>query len=71
MFETAVHYYEYAEFNKTGTRPKEVTVWSVTFSSVRKTLQRLLLPLLVSMGYGVLKPTLDGFTPRMLLLRGL
>ncbi|CAA7031258.1 unnamed protein product [Microthlaspi erraticum] len=43
MFETAVHYYEYAKFNKTGTRPQEVTVWAVTFSYVRKTLLRLLL----------------------------
>ncbi|CAA7029787.1 unnamed protein product [Microthlaspi erraticum] len=49
MFETAVHYYEYAEFNKTGTRPQEVTVWQCGI---------------------VLQPTLDGFTPRMLLLGG-
>jgi len=59
MCEMAVWYFEYANFNSTGTRPMGVTLWAVTFTSVKKTLSRLLL-LVVSMGYGVVRPTLGG-----------
>lgn len=59
MCEMAVWYYEYANFNSTGTRPMGITLWAVTFTSVKKTLSRLLL-LVVSMGYGVVRPTLGG-----------
>lgn len=44
-----------------------ITLWAVTISAVKKTLSRLLL-LVVSMGYGVVKPTLGGVTSRVLLL---
>ncbi|KAL1191693.1 hypothetical protein V5N11_025845 [Cardamine amara subsp. amara] len=67
MCEMAVRYFEYANFNSTGMRPMDVTLWAVTFSSIKKTVSRLLL-LVVSMGYGVVKPTLGGITSRVLLL---
>lgn len=67
MCEMAVWYFEYANFNSTGTRPMGITLWAVTFSSVKKTVSRLLL-LVVSMGYGVVKPTLGGITSKVLLL---
>ncbi|KAB1224648.1 Transmembrane protein 87B [Morella rubra] len=64
MCEMAVWYFEYANFNSTGSRPMGITLWAVTFSSVKKTLSRLLL-LVVSMGYGVVKPTLGGITYKL------
>ncbi|GLU17844.1 hypothetical protein SLE2022_341950 [Rubroshorea leprosula] len=67
MCEMAVWYFEYANFNSTGRRPMGITSWAVTFSSVKKTVSRLLL-LVVSMGYGVVRPTLGGLTSRVLLL---
>ncbi|WCJ27852.1 Lung seven transmembrane receptor family protein [Euphorbia peplus] len=67
MCEMAVWYFEYANFNSTGTRPMGITLWAVTFRTVKKTLSRLLL-LVVSMGFGVVKPTLGGITSRVLLL---
>ncbi|KAL6139015.1 hypothetical protein ACLB2K_064293 [Fragaria x ananassa] len=69
MCEMAVWYFEYVNFNSTGTRPMGITLWAVTFSSVKKTLCRLLL-LVVSMGFGVVKPTLGGITPKVFLLGG-
>ncbi|KAG2317233.1 hypothetical protein Bca52824_020355 [Brassica carinata] len=67
MCEMAVRYFEYVNFDSTGMRPMDVTLWAVTFSSIKKTLSRLLL-LVVSMGFGVVKPTLGGITSRVLLL---
>ncbi|KAJ0254667.1 Lung seven transmembrane receptor family protein [Hirschfeldia incana] len=67
MCEMAVRYFEYANFDSTGMRPMDVTLWAVTFGSVKKTLSRLLL-LVVSMGFGVVKPTLGGMSSRVLLL---
>ncbi|KAJ1388200.1 Lung seven transmembrane receptor-like [Sesbania bispinosa] len=69
MCEMAVWYFEYANFNATGTRPMGITLWAVTFTSVKKTLSRILL-LVVSMGYGVVRPTLGahGVASRVLLL---
>ncbi|CAN1277227.1 Transmembrane protein 87B [Linum perenne] len=64
MCEMAVWYYEYANFNSTGRRPIGVTLWAVTFTTVKKTLSRLLL-LVVSMGFGVVRPTLGGITSRL------
>ncbi|KAI4355987.1 hypothetical protein L6164_000041 [Bauhinia variegata] len=66
MCEMAIWYFEYANFNSTGTRPMAITLWAVTFSTVKKTLSRLLL-LVVSMGFGVVRPTLGGLTSRVLL----
>lgn len=67
MCEMAVWYFEYANFNSTGRRPMGITSWAVTFSAVKKTVSRLLL-LVVSMGYGVVRPTLGGLTSKVLLL---
>uniref|UniRef100_A0ACD5YP63 Uncharacterized protein n=1 Tax=Avena sativa TaxID=4498 RepID=A0ACD5YP63_AVESA len=61
MCEMAFWYFEYANFNSTGTRPMGITMWAVTFTAVKKTVSRLLL-LVVSMGYGVVRPTLGGIT---------
>ncbi|GAV70388.1 Lung_7-TM_R domain-containing protein [Cephalotus follicularis] len=67
MCEMAVWYFEYSNFNSTGSRPMGVTLWAVTFTSIKKTLSRLLV-LVVSMGYSVVKPTLGGVTTRVVLL---
>ncbi|XP_022744751.1 uncharacterized protein LOC111295508 isoform X2 [Durio zibethinus] len=67
MCEMALWYFEYANFNATGSRPMGITLWAVTCSAVKKTVSRLLL-LVVSMGYGVLRPTLGGITFKVLLL---
>jgi hypothetical protein len=60
-------YFEYANFNSTGMRPVVLTTWVVTVGAVRKTIVRLLV-LCVSMGYGVVRPTLGGLTSKVLLL---
>lgn len=67
MCEMAFWYYEYANFNSTGSRPMGITIWAVTFSAVKKTVSRLLL-LVVSMGYGVVRPTLGGVTSKVFFL---
>ncbi|XVE86075.1 hypothetical protein DITRI_Ditri18aG0007300 [Diplodiscus trichospermus] len=67
MCEMALWYFEYANFNATGSRPMGITLWAVTFSAVKKTVSRLLL-LVVSMGYGVVRPTLGAITFKVLLL---
>lgn len=67
MCEMAFWYFEYANFNATGSRPMGITLWAVTFSAVKKTVSRLLL-LVVSMGYGVVRPTLGALTIKVLLL---
>ncbi|KAJ0027273.1 hypothetical protein Pint_35076 [Pistacia integerrima] len=67
MCEMSFWYFDYANFNSTGSRPMGVTLWAASFTSVKKTLSRLLL-LVVSMGYGVVKPTLGGLTSRVVLL---
>lgn len=67
MCEMALWYFEYANFNSTGSRPMGITIWAVNFSAVKKTFSRLLL-LVVSMGYGVVRPTLGNITSKMLLL---
>lgn len=67
MFEVTLWYFEYANFNATGKRPMGITFWAVTFGTFKKTLSRLLL-LVVSMGYGVVRPTLGGLTSKVTLL---
>ncbi|KAL2331634.1 hypothetical protein Fmac_019215 [Flemingia macrophylla] len=57
MCEMAVLYFEYSNFNSNGARPMGITLWVVTFTSVKKTLSLLLV---VSMGYGVVRPMLGG-----------
>ncbi|KAH7284884.1 hypothetical protein KP509_33G001000 [Ceratopteris richardii] len=67
MFEVILWYFEYANFNATGKRPMGITFWAVTFGVFRKTLSRILI-LVVSMGYGVVRPTLGGLTSKVVLL---
>ncbi|XP_052183392.1 uncharacterized protein LOC127795636 [Diospyros lotus] len=67
MFEMALWYFDYAEFNETGVRPTGTTVWAVTFGTVKRTVSRLII-LMVSMGYGVVRPTLGGLTSKVLTL---
>lgn len=69
MFEMALWYFDYAEFNETGIRPIGITTWAVTFGTVKRTVSRLLI-LMVSMGYGVVRPTLGGLTSKVLMLGG-
>lgn len=58
MFEMALWCFEYANLNSSGRRPMKITLWSVTITAVKKTLSWLLL-LVVSTGYGVMRPTLE------------
>ncbi|KAE9615189.1 hypothetical protein Lal_00048387 [Lupinus albus] len=67
MCEMALWYFEYSNFNSTGSRPMAITLWAVTFTAVKKTVSRLLI-LVVSMGYGVVRPTLGGITSRVYFL---
>lgn len=67
MCEMALWYFDYSNHNMTGYRPAGITLWAVTFGAIRKTVSRCLL-LIVSMGYGVVRPTLGGLTSRVLLL---
>ncbi|RVW52128.1 Transmembrane protein 87A [Vitis vinifera] len=67
MFEMAFWYFDYAQFNKTGVRPTATTIWAVTFGTVKRTVARLII-LMVSMGYGVVRPTLGGLTSKVVML---
>lgn len=67
MLEMALWYFEYAEFNETGVRPTGITIWAVTFGAVKRTVARLIL-LMVSMGYGVVRPSLGGLTSKVVFL---
>ncbi|MQM04653.1 hypothetical protein Taro_037456 [Colocasia esculenta] len=67
LFEMTLWYFEYLNFNNTGRRPIGITTWVVTVGAIRKTVSRLLI-LSVSMGYGVVRPTLGGLTSKVLLI---
>ncbi|XP_010531880.1 PREDICTED: transmembrane protein 87A-like [Tarenaya hassleriana] len=67
MFEMALWYFDYAEFNETGIRPTDITIWAVTFGNVKRTVARIII-LIVSMGYGVVRPTLGGLTSKVIML---
>nr|CAB3457157.1 unnamed protein product [Digitaria exilis] len=60
---------QYAEFNETGVRPKGITFWAVTFGTVKRTAAEVIV-LIVSMGYGVVTPTLGGLTSKVVMLGG-
>ncbi|KAH9330903.1 hypothetical protein KI387_003011, partial [Taxus chinensis] len=63
MFEMKLWNFKYAKFNATRIRPMGITFWMVTFGAVRKTISRLLI-LVVSMGYGVVRPNIGGLTSK-------
>ncbi|XP_006303961.2 transmembrane protein 87B [Capsella rubella] len=65
--ELAFLYFDFSYLDSAGTSPMEVTVSAITLSSARKALSRLLL-LVISSGYGIVKPNLGGITLRMLLI---
>lgn len=67
LLEMTLWYLEYLNFNNTGRRPVGITLCVVTVGALRKTISRLLI-LTVSMGYGVVRPTLGGLTSKVLLL---
>ncbi|XP_051132895.1 uncharacterized protein LOC127252656 [Andrographis paniculata] len=67
LLEMTFWYFDYAYFNSTGMRPVGITTWVVTIGAVRRTLSRILI-LSVSMGYGVVRPTLGGLTTKVLLV---
>lgn len=69
MCEMAMWYFEYVNFNASGYRPMGITLWAVTLGAIRKTVSRLLI-LVVSMGYGVVRPTLGGLTSKVIVLGG-
>ncbi|KAM0949205.1 hypothetical protein DsansV1_C06g0067801 [Dioscorea sansibarensis] len=94
MFEMALWYFEYAEFNETGIRPRGITFWAVTFGAIKRTIAQFnetgirprgitfwavtfgaikrtiarVLILVVSMGFGVVRPTLGGLTSKVVML---
>ncbi|OIT19279.1 hypothetical protein A4A49_57646, partial [Nicotiana attenuata] len=51
MFEMAFWYFDYFEFSETGVRPTGITVWVVTFGTIKRTVSRMII-LMVSMRYG-------------------
>mmetsp|Transcript_63656 Transcript_63656/g.201285 ORF Transcript_63656/g.201285 Transcript_63656/m.201285 type:complete len:304 (+) Transcript_63656:851-1762(+) len=67
MIEMSTWYFDYVNFNATGFRPYLNTMCAVLLGSVRKTLSRMLI-LVVSMGFGVVRPTLGGITRKVLAL---
>ncbi|MCO5564262.1 hypothetical protein L7F22_017920 [Adiantum nelumboides] len=67
MCEMTLWYFDYSNFNETGFRPAGITLWAVSVGAIRKTVSRCLL-LIVSMGYGVVRPTLGGLSSRVLIL---
>lgn len=69
MVEMMVWYLDYENFNRTGERPYFTTLVAIVLGCLRKTLARFLV-LAVSMGYGVVKPTLAGLQQRVLALCG-
>ncbi|CAM8949869.1 unnamed protein product [Rhodiola kirilowii] len=69
MLEMAFWYFEYAQFNNTGVRPIGITVWAVTFGAIKRAVARLII-LMVAMGYGVVRPTLGGITPKVIMVGG-
>ncbi|VFQ76321.1 unnamed protein product [Cuscuta campestris] len=67
LFEMLFWYLDYAHFNNTGSRPVGLTYWVVTIEAIRRTISRILI-LSISMGYGVVRPTLGGLTIKVLLI---
>jgi len=61
MMEMALRYYDFAQFNINGTRGTGLMLSSSVLHTVKQTVSRLLV-LVVSMGFGIVKPTLgDSF----------
>lgn len=67
MMEMAIFYADYHHWNSEGIRSKGLMVFAVMVSCAKATLARLLV-LVVSMGFGVVKPTLGSTMKRVLSL---
>ena len=57
-------YFDFVNFNVSGFRPYVTTLWAVLLGSLRKSAARILV-LVVSMGYGVVRPTLGGISTQV------
>eukprot|EP00850_Spirogloea_muscicola_P011604 SM000072S21238 [mRNA] locus=s72:583526:601430:+ [translate_table: standard] len=66
MMEMTMWYFDYENFNQTGKRPVGITIWAVTLGAIRKTVSHMLV-LVVSMGFGVVRPTLGGLSMQVIL----
>ncbi|XP_062188481.1 uncharacterized protein LOC133891754 [Phragmites australis] len=64
MVESATWYFDLAEFNESGVRPRGATFWAATSGALRGAVSRVLV-LLVAMGHGVVRPTLAGLSARV------
>ncbi|KAL6656953.1 hypothetical protein ACP70R_004733 [Stipagrostis hirtigluma subsp. patula] len=64
MVECATWYFDLAEFNESGVRPRGATFWAATSGALRGAVSRVLV-LLVAMGHGVVRPTLAGLSARV------
>eukprot|EP00475_Leptophrys_vorax_P027983 TRINITY_DN4013_c0_g2_i1.p2 TRINITY_DN4013_c0_g2~~TRINITY_DN4013_c0_g2_i1.p2 ORF type:complete len:337 (+),score=12.61 TRINITY_DN4013_c0_g2_i1:138-1013(+) len=69
MVEMSAWYFDFVNFNATGSRPIGITVWAVSVGAVRKTVSRILI-LVVAMGFGVVRPTLGGLSGKVMALGG-
>jgi len=69
MIEVSLRYFDFATFNKFGTRSIGMMLSAAIFQTVKKTVSRLLV-LVVSLGYGILRPTLGPSGQRVILLGG-
>jgi len=70
LLESATWYFDYRNFNMTGTRPIGPVIVGVVLSSIKRTLSRLLV-LVVCMGYGVMKPSLGNDQKNKVILLGI
>ncbi len=57
MIEMLLRYYDFHDLNKHGTRNMPLMLSAVLFTSIKKVISRMLV-LIVSMGYGVVRPSL-------------
>eukprot|EP00475_Leptophrys_vorax_P027981 TRINITY_DN4013_c0_g1_i2.p1 TRINITY_DN4013_c0_g1~~TRINITY_DN4013_c0_g1_i2.p1 ORF type:complete len:318 (+),score=38.37 TRINITY_DN4013_c0_g1_i2:86-955(+) len=67
MLEMASWYFDFVNFNASGSRPYGITIWAATLGSVRKAVSRVLV-LVVAMGFGVVRPTLGGLSGKVMAL---
>ena len=67
LVEVTAWYFDFQKFNTSGLRPEGITTFAVLAGASRKSVSRLLV-LVVSMGYGVVKPTLGGITQQVVSL---
>ncbi|CAI5527860.1 unnamed protein product [Closterium sp. Naga37s-1] len=67
MAEMATWFFDFAHFNSSGFRPIGTTIWAATLGAIRKAVSRVLV-LVVSMGFGVVRPTLGGLSGKVVAL---